>query len=237
MPELLDASFQVVRARFWELALVALIITGPALALELVASEDMLPLAQWLENFLGNYVTAASVIIVSDAYLGREADIRGALSRTGRRAGSIFGAAWMRGLMIGIGILLCVVPGIIAMIVTFAMPMAVMLEGATASAAFDRSRALARDQWGRITLAYVLAFLLAFIAAIGLGVVVELAGGPEIVGRLVEMLSSVLFAPLVAVVGTLLYYDLRIRKEGFDIEMLAAELGSLGPAEPPASAY
>jgi len=41
---------------------------------------------------------------------------------------------------------------------------------------------------------------------------------------------------------TVLYYDLRIRKEGFDIELLAEELrypplASLGPFLPPAPVY
>jgi hypothetical protein len=36
------------------------------------------------------------------------------------------------------------------------------------------------------------------------------------------------------VIATLLYYDARIRKEGFDIEIMAAELGSESstPAQP-----
>jgi hypothetical protein len=235
VPELLDAAFQVVRVTFWELILVTLIITGPALALQLILPEQWVPLAAWFENVLENYVTAAAVLIVSDAYLGREVSIGSALTRTFTRFGSIFGAAFIRGFLIVLGFLACVVPAFIAMIVTFAMPMAVVLEGASAGGAYERSKTLARDQWGRIVITYVLAFVLALVAAIGLGVVTELAGAGDGVGRLVELLSGVLFAPFVAVVGTLLYYDLRIRKEGFDIQMLATELDTLVPAESPAA--
>ena len=32
--------------------------------------------------------------------------------------------------------------------------------------------------------------------------------------------------PLLAVVSTLVYYDLRIRKEGFDLEIMSRELGA-----------
>lgn len=234
VPELLDASFQVVRATFWELCLVSLAITWPALALQLVIDEQYAVFAVVLQNVLTNYATAAAVLIVSDAYLGREVSIGSALRRTFARFGSIFGAAWLRGFCIGIGLLLCVVPGIIAMIVTFAMPMAVVLEGASASESFDRSRALAKEQWGRIVGTYVLTYLLAFLAAIGVGILAALAGG-EVAGQVADLLVGALLAPFVAVVGTLLYYDLRIRKEGFDIEMLVTAVDELG-AQPPAAA-
>jgi hypothetical protein len=39
---------------------------------------------------------------------------------------------------------------------------------------------------------------------------------------------------LLTVVSTMLYYDLRIRKEGFDLEIMARELGN-APAPLPAT--
>lgn len=41
--------------------------------------------------------------------------------------------------------------------------------------------------------------------------------------------------PLFSVGGTLLYYDLRIRKEGFDLEMMAQDLAGETPPAAPAS--
>lgn len=229
VPELLDASFQVVRATFWELCLVTLIITGPALALQLAVPEEWIGLAEWLQVVLESYSTAAVVLIVSDVYLGREVSIGSALKRTLARFGSILGAALVGGIVFVLGLLACLVPGIIVLIVIFAMPMAVVLEGCTAWDAFERSKNLARDHWGRIAVTYVLAYLLAFVASLGLGVVAVLAGGAWM-GRLFNVLGGAMFAPFVLVVGTLLYYDLRIRKEGFDIEMLVNEVDALAPA-------
>jgi hypothetical protein len=235
VPELLDASFQVVRATFWELCLVTLIITGPALVLQLVVPEEWIGLAEWLQMMVEYYCTAAVVLIVSDVYLGREADVGSALKRTVARFGSILGAAFLGGIVIVLGLLACIVPVVLALIVTFAMPMAVVLEECTAMEALKRSNTLARDQWGRIAVTYVLAYLLAIALGIGIGLVAVLAGGEEI-KRLLDVLTGAVFAPFVAVVGTLLYYDLRIRKEGFDIEMLVNEVDALGTdsAETPA---
>lgn len=227
VPELLDASFQVLRAAFWELCLVTLIITGPALALQLALPEDWVWLAEWLQMVLESYCAAAVVLMVSDVYLGREMSIGGALKRTLARFVSILGASLVGGILFVLGLVACVVPGIIVLIVAFAMPMAVVLEGCTAWDSFERSKNLARDQWGRITVTYVLAFLVALAASIGLSVVAVLIGGEEI-RRLAKVLGGILFTPFVTVVGTMLYYDLRIRKEGFDIEMLVNEVDALG---------
>jgi hypothetical protein len=226
---LLDAAFQMVRARFMELILVTLVIIFPALVLHLVLPPEWAAVGTLFQSVLQNYATAAAVLIVADAYLGRGSDVKSVLRRTLDRFGSIFGAAFVQGFLIVLGVLLCIVPGIIAAIVTFAMPMAVVIEGASAMEAYERSNALARDQWGRIAGAYLLAFLLAFLASGGIGFAATLLGGSEL-GTVAEMLATVVFTPFTAVVGTLLYYDIRIRKEAFDLEML---LGAVdGPAAP-----
>lgn len=236
VPELLDASFQVMRATFWELCLVTLVITWPAMVLQLLLPEAWIPFAEGLDMVLGSYSTAATVLIVSDVYLGRGVDITAAMRRTLARFGAILGAALVRFLLVGLGLLACVVPGIIAMVVTFAMPIVVVLERCTAMEAFARSRALARDQWGRIVGAYVLTYVLALLMSLGAAAVLTLLGGGTY-ARLVKILIGVIFHPFVAVVGTLLYYDLRIRKEGFDIEMLVTAVGALGDQPPAAGAH
>lgn len=46
----------------------------------------------------------------------------------------------------------------------------------------------------------------------------------------VMAVTSVLAAPLLAIGTTLMYYDLRVRKEGFDMQMMAAALAGQGSA-------
>ena len=43
-----------------------------------------------------------------------------------------------------------------------------------------------------------------------------------------EILPALVTMPLVAIVATLVYFDLRIRTEGFDLQMIAAELARGG---------
>lgn len=53
--------------------------------------------------------------------------------------------------------------------------------------------------------------------------------GDTILSQLLVQVLGTLIAPFPAVVGTLLYYDLRIRKEGFDIQMLVEAMGDPAP--------
>jgi hypothetical protein len=146
----------------------------------------------------------------------------------------------MKNLMIGFGLVLLVVPGVIAFIVTFAMIPAVLLEGASTSESFDRSRALAKGEWGRILAAQLLGFLLMYLAYFGaltvIGVAAGLAGG--IGDGPAELLGQVFLAalyPLPDTVTVLLYYDLRIRKEAFDIHMLMDAAQEYDPVAPAAA--
>lgn len=241
VPELLDAAFQVLRRRYVQILLVTLLFSLPAIVLDLVLPEDARVVAAFLWNVLLNYSTAATVVIVSDLYLGRETSLGGVLRRVGERFGAILGAAVIAGLLIGVGVILCVLPGIYAFIVTFAMPMAVMLEGESASGALDRSSSLAGGQHLRILGTQALAYLLMFVALLAfivvLGFVTAFGSETVIEGRAFDVVNNTLVAvvyPFPAVVSTLLYYDLRIRKEGFDIAMLMESAAGPAPDSAPA---
>jgi hypothetical protein len=231
VPELLDAAFQVVRARFVALILATVAITFPAMVVGLLLPEweNLGTLFDYQQR---NLAAAVVVLIVSDAYLGRDADLASVFRRALARFGSIVGAALVQTLAIILGVLLCIIPGIIATIVTFAMPMAVVLEGAGGIQAYVRSNELARGQWGRITVAYLLILVLGIAVVVGSVAVGRLAGG-ETASRIVGVLVDPVFSMFTAVIGTLLYYDIRIRKEAFDIEMLLSEVDALSPAPAP----
>ncbi|MDO8684213.1 MAG: hypothetical protein Q7N50_12100, partial [Armatimonadota bacterium] len=50
-------------------------------------------------------------------------------------------------------------------------------------------------------------------------------GSKAIVLRVADILISMILSPIIVITTILLYYDLRIRKEGFDLQVLAAEMG------------
>jgi hypothetical protein len=87
---------------------------------------------------------------------------------------------------------------------------------------------------GRILGALGVHMLMFFVIQMVLVGVAQLLPGPAFVKFLVQQVPAIVVSPILAVIATLLYYDARIRKEGFDIEVMAAELGSIGAeARPP----
>jgi hypothetical protein len=68
---------------------------------------------------------------------------------------------------------------------------------------------------------------LLLIPTIALGSLAGLTGGGEseaLVFFVIPLVLQVFVYPLVYVVQTVLYYDLRVRQEGFDLELLAGAL-------------
>jgi hypothetical protein len=107
-----------------------------------------------------------------------------------------------------------------------------------ATGGMGRSRMLARGNLGKIFLVGLIVGLITMVISIfiqGGGAVVGglVSGGNAIVQNVVqslfELIAQLLAAPIGACTTILLYYDLRIRKEGFDLEMLANSLQSSTP--------
>lgn len=111
----------------------------------------------------------------------------------------------------------------------FAAPI-VILEPLGPVAALRRSWALVRGSTGRVFGITILVGLITGILGAAVGAVLSVATGVGdenlrlILTQLATLLVSVLIQPISFIVVVLLYYDLRIRREAFDIEMLAATL-------------
>src|SRR5207244_10594103 len=90
---------------------------------------------------------------------------------------------------------------------------------------FSRARQLARGQFwhilGTVLLAWLIVGVLVAVFALALG---SLAGMVGINERTMDFLSSLTFIvvfPIVAVASGILYFDLRIRTEAYDVVTLA----------------
>jgi hypothetical protein len=201
--------------------------------------------------FLGNLlllrplVEGAVVAAAGRGYLSAdEARFAGAYAAALRRFGALVGALTLQILVYGgviavgvvafVGLLvvsvwlaLLVVPPVLAALVWLALQFsfvaeAVMLEGTGAMAALGRSRRLARGHFGRVTLVYLLGFAATVVLGKLLGTVGSLiAPGSPFVATLAEMLATIVGLPLSWASFVVLYYDLRVRKEGFDLERQA----------------
>ncbi len=184
---------------------------------------------------------AATVFAVSDVYLGRPASIRKSFAQVRGKSGRVFWMFFLLSLAMGVGFLLLIVPGVlVAVWYSVAIPVAV-IENVTPGPAFDRSAKLTKGRRGSIFLIFLLFFILSYGAALlfTLPAAILSAMWPGVISGVISGLasfvSSVLVGPLLTIALSLEYYDLRVRKEGFDLQLMLSAIEPGFSAAPPSA--
>ena len=241
--DLLDTSFGVYRGQFVPLMFVAITTQAIPMALNVyveVAGGALAHPFAWTIGIiaaliLGQVGIATSTFMVAESYLGGSLTPYDALRRAQPFVGRLVFAAFASALLYFVGLVALIVPGVICIAGLAVTAPALVLENQpTATAGMGRSWSLTKGYRWKVLGAYFVAFLLIALPGIALGALgvaaVASAGSVSaavLVVLLIQMLLQVIAYPFLFVLTTLLYYDLRVRKEGYDIEMLT---DSLGPA-------
>jgi hypothetical protein len=181
----------------------------------------------------GQLATGACFRAVAQSYLGQETSWRASLGFAMRKFHSILWIVIAGGFLTGLGTIFCLIPGIY-LYVGFAVALPVLMsEGQCGRKALGRSRALVRGRWWKTFWTLVVGGFLAGIISGGIsGLITALA----VVGRdntlavfLVTAVAgtagALLSTPFSAAYHTVIYFDLRVRKEAFDLRLLASRLG------------
>jgi hypothetical protein len=190
---------------------------------------------------------AASVIAVSDVHLGRPASIGAAYSRIRGSLIELLAVMILMGLGILLGFILCIVPGIILAIVwSLSIPI-VLIEIKGPVEAMKRSFALTEGSRSRILIILLLVGVVTYIVTIiiqapiiyligfsGLKNPNSIPAWLNILSRVGSFISSCLVIPISMIATSLVYYDQRVRKEGFDLQLMMSSLKS-EQNPPPAS--
>ena len=71
----------------------------------------------------------------------------------------------------------------------------------------------------------MLAFLIFFVLYFAVGIVAAVTGS-VVISTVLTVAASILAYPMFAITEMLLYYDARVRNEGYDIEMMAEGLSA-----------
>jgi Membrane domain of glycerophosphoryl diester phosphodiesterase len=253
--EMLDAGFRLFRARFTALILCVLVPVVPLTILAAVVQASVDPnafdldattttdsgtsLAGTLVASLIQFGAAALAIaacfkVVSAAYLGEHAGAGESLRYALGRLLPLIVAYLLVTAIVLVGLVLLIIPGIwIAVKLAMVFP-TVVFERKGPFGAIGRSWTLTRQNWWRTFGTLLVVFLISFVLQLVLGGV---AGGilgasdsgeltVAIVLTLVNLLTLALTYPLWASVTTVLYYDLRVRNEAFDLQLLAEGMGA-----------
>jgi len=138
------------------------------------------------------------------------------------RLGSILLVSVLVGLATVAGLIVFIVPGIYIAVRLAVSIQALVVEGRRGTEAMGRSWALVGGQWWH-------AFATLLVAALLTGVVnavitAPFSGSAWFVQGLAAAVATVVTLPYGALVGVLLYLDLRARKERLDLDTLRADL-------------
>ena len=129
------------------------------------------------------------------------------------------------GLIAMVGLMLCVVPGVIFMLWFMLVIPVVVLEKTGAIDSIGRSRELMR---GNLTKGFVIGLVvvvLASLVSMGVGFALGVIPGlPVFFRELISTTLQALVLPISTAPGLLFYYDIRIRKEAFDLQMLSRHM-------------
>lgn len=185
--------------------------------------------------------TGALTRAVGARYLNEPTSIGDAYGHVLRIFGRYLGTTLLSGLVIALGFPFCLVPGFIFMTWFFASAPVCVLEGLGGTRAMGRSRDLVRGHGGRVFGFLFLMIILQNVVAAPVNFGAEFLSKmfisslvvQNLVSTSVQQVFNLIITPFFSVVVILLYYDLRIRKEAFDLEVLAKNMGKAAPALPP----
>lgn len=277
LADLIDASVRLYRANFGTFFTITVMVYGPLAVIQVLVAymaanwaakmESASELAINMETILTDLVPllvtggmyglmslllvplaqGALTAAVSHRYLLEELSVGEAYGAIRQCWGSLIGATVLVGLVVAAGTMLCIIPGIYLGVTLMLVAPVIVIERATVSNAFHRSRWLVQGEWWHC-------FGLIALLSLFIGLIVQMVSWPvnilvavllqeqpalaQAISQGVGVTAGLLVQPIQVIGLVLLYYDLRVRKEGFDLQLLARALGKETPrwaAPPPPS--
>lgn len=249
--EIVDGTFRLYREHLVPLLTLSALVYLPFIAAMIPLLRAMEQIATNPQSFMGMVLPivlvgifwypvmwGAMTVSVSERYLGREIDAGDAIKRAFGKFGSLVGSVILKWIIIMFGFFLLIVPGFYFIARLFAVPATVLFEDNGVGRALGRSGQLSIGHKGRIlgTMVLIWLILIALAVAISmvLGIIVglavlrgsEVSSSSSLMMQLPSMIANIFTMPILVIAEVLLYYDARIRHEGYDIEMMNARLGS-----------
>lgn len=241
--ELVGLTLQLSIAHFPALFAIFLVVNAPVLwiQLELQAALNarqpvmiLTGVALIVPMLLSALSSAAATTIVAGSFTGQRTTLGAALTIALRRLLPLIGFTLAYGVLVGLGTLLLIVPGILVLVRLYVGTCALVLDGTGVNASFARADALSAGRRWPILGFVLLITLVSVVPAMALGALMgavnpasdfdESSTGGVVVSWLVNTLLGVIgvVAPVV------MYFDLRVRREAFDVEQLAELVDRIG---------
>lgn len=189
---------------------------------------------------------AATVVAVSDVHLDRPASVKDSFVQVKGEIPGVIGVSMLVGLGVGAGLIALIVPGVLlALMWSLSVPVKV-LENKSVTDAMSRSSDLTKGDRGRIFIVWLLFIVLSIGVSMLFQLPIEYAAGVGSRGALQRVsavwqvaslaatfISQCLVGPLATIAFSLVYYDERVRKEAFDLQLMMTTIDAAAlPASP-----
>ena len=158
---------------------------------------------------------------VASALIGREPDVADSFRFGYRRFWSILLVGVLVGLAVFVGLILFIIPGIIIGVRLSVSIPALVVERRRGTDALGRSWELVKGYSWPVFGAFI---VVALLNAIVSGVLTAIGGDNWFVAAIFGAIASCITTPFFGLVLGLIYFDLRVRKEGLDVATLEREL-------------
>ncbi len=253
IPEILDKTLQIYRTNVRTLLMIGAIVTIPSVlirSLMLVSLKDTRLTDAALNLFLSPVMSVALITAISSFYLGGVISIKESFSKGIKRYWALMGTSLLTGLALvpvaviyvllsfagsGASIILAFffIPAIVILSTRWSLAHTVaVLENTGAATNMGRSWALTENHFWRVFgtsfAAGLLSMLLSTLPSLFVNYLfTQFIHAPlqltSIITLVFQQLTIILASPLTVGVNVLIYYDLRIRKEGFDLLFMAED--------------
>jgi hypothetical protein len=179
---------------------------------------------------------------VWDIQVGRPTGIKRAYRVAWSHAGSAILAGILAGLAIIAGFFLLIIPGIIVYLALSLIYPVIIAEDSGGAESLGRSWELTKGYRWKIFVAGLVSIAVSTAITYGIQIPLLIVSAASftpgtapvwfvILNALASILGSVIPAPLLAIASCLIYYDARVRKEGFDLQRMLDQLPPPTPGE------
>jgi hypothetical protein len=256
--ELLDRTFSLYRSHFGlflgifalpQLVVLAFQFVGVAVRPQGNQLSNILAMGAWVWGavLLGMIISAisqaATVVAVSQVYLDRPAGVIDSFSRVKGELVGVVVMSLIISVVVFFGCIALIVPGVLLFLMwSLAVP-AKVLENKGIFEAMSRSMDLTKGNRGRIFVIWILFIVLSIgvswllswpilfaAGASSRGALLRGAAQWQIASDVANFIAQCLVGPLATIAFSLVYYDERVRKEAFDLQLMMTSLDA--PALP-----
>ncbi len=231
--EILDVAFEIYRRYFLVFMAISIFAAIPVTISAYISETALLlhnmngimtaGVVRLIGGLIAPFTEGAIALTASAAYLGEQVDLGRIIRTTFSHPLRLFFTMILFWILLFLGFALIIIPGLVIFKRYFSTLLAVVLEGRSGRDAMRRSRQLADGNGSRIfaLVGGVMIFVLLMFVFLSQGIAAISNGTVGVVARL---LLYAAVSPFSTIVITLLYYDIRIRKEGYDIELMTQAL-------------